>query len=195
MTLPTAARDPLDALRANLRAAEAPPLEFPGFRRAAVLVPLLDAPGGMELLFTLRSRALAHHAGQIAFPGGRAEPGESPEDAARRETLEEIGVAVPPGALLGRLPEQPSPARFVVTPVVALLAWPQPLRVSAAEVDEVFTVPLAELAGAVPEQQERQLEGVRRTLYFYSWRERLIWGMTGNILRDLLEHTRPPGAG
>ena len=100
---------------------------FPGYRRAAVLVPVLQTSGGLELFFTVRSAGLPHHAGQISFPGGRLEPGESLSDAARRETLEEVGLNVPETDLLGTLFELPSPARYLVTPVVGLIAWPQPL--------------------------------------------------------------------
>ena len=99
-------------------------LDFPDFRRAAVLVPLLRAPGGLELLFTVRSSELSSHAGQIAFPGGRLEVGESISDAARRETVEEIGLDVPETSLLGTLSDLPSPARYTVTPVVGVLPWP-----------------------------------------------------------------------
>lgn len=156
------------------------------FRAAAVLVPLLLTPAGPELLFTVRSNALPHHAGQIAFPGGAVELGERVEDAARRETLEEIGLAVPSGALLGRLDDQPSPAGFIVTPVVAALDWPQPVSLNEAEVDEVFTAPLAELLGATSWSRESRLT-LHRTIAFYPYREWLIWGLTGNVLRDLLE--------
>ena len=172
-----------EALRKGLDARTHEPLDFPGFRQAAVLVPLLRAPGGLELLFTVRSSGLSNHAGQIAFPGGRLEPGESVADAARRETLEETGLVISETALLGRLSEQPSPARYLVTPLVGVVPWPQPLTLDPGEVEATFTVPLADLLAVRPRQEERQLEGQRRVLHYYAHGqgadERLIWGLTG----------------
>ena len=169
-------------------------LTFSGFRRAAVLVPLLRAPDGLHLLFTVRSSGLSNHAGQIAFPGGRLEPGESVADAARRETLEETGLNIAATSLLGRLSDQPSPARYLVTPLVGVARWPQPLTLNPGEVADTFTVPLAELLAVRPRREERQLEGQRRVLHFYAHgqgeHERLIWGLTGNIVADFLEAVR-----
>lgn len=160
------------------------------FRPAAVLVPLIETSLGTELLFTVRAAGLTHHASQISFPGGALERGESPEQAARRETLEEIGVMVAEKGILGRLPQQISPARYVITPVVAWLAWPQPLRPNRREVDEVFSAPLGELLRVSPRLETRHFKGRQRTLHHYQWRERLIWGMTGNVLASLLEHLK-----
>ena len=172
-------------------------LNFPDFRRAAVLVPLLRAPGGLELLFTVRSHELSNHAGQISFPGGRLEAGESISDAARRETFEEIGLTVPETSLLGTLSDLPSPARYTVTPVVGVLPWPQPLTLQITEVAEVFTVPLAALLSLTPRQETRMLEGQRRLIYFYAHQspvgERLIWGLTGSIVADFLSVVRTLG--
>jgi 8-oxo-dGTP pyrophosphatase MutT (NUDIX family) len=163
-------------------------LDIEGFRRAGVLVPLLDAPDGLELLFTVRASTLPHHAGQIAFPGGGLEHGESVVEGALREADEEIGLEVEATEVLGCLDDLPSPARYVATPVVAVVAWPQPLTLSPAEVDEAFTVPLAELSSLTPHSEERELRGVRRTIFSYRWNERNIWGFTGNVLHNLL-HT------
>lgn len=164
-----------------------PLLDIPGFRPAAVLVPVLQSPDGLELLFTVRAERLRHHAGQIAFPGGGLDPGETPEEAARRETLEEIGLEIGPDDLLGRLGQHPSPARFVATPVVALVPWPQRLNPNPEEVSEVFSVPLAELQVIEPRWEERVLEDLRRRLHYYAWGERLIWGFTGNVVKELLD--------
>ena len=187
----------LDKLKHALPLRPRKTLELPKFRRAAVLVPVLQAPDGLELLFTVRSSGLSNHAGQISFPGGRLEAGESVFDAARRETAEEIGLNVPETALLGILHELPSPARYTVLPVVAAVPWPQPLTLQTAEVAEVFTVPLAELLDLTPRQETRLLEGQRRTIYFYPHRsaagERLIWGLTGNIVADFLGVVRTLG--
>src|SRR5690606_15769393 len=102
-----------DELARRLAAHAPRRMEIEGFRRAAVLVPLLDAPGGVEVLFTVRAAALKSHAGEIAFPGGRLDPGESHLEAALRETQEEVGLVVTPEQVLGRLSDHPSPAGHV----------------------------------------------------------------------------------
>jgi 8-oxo-dGTP pyrophosphatase MutT (NUDIX family) len=162
-------------------------LAIDGFRNAAVLVPLLEAPAGLELLLTVRASTLRSHAGQIALPGGRLEHGESFVQAAIRETHEEVGLVVEPAAVLGELSDHPSPAGYVARPVVALLPWPQPLSIDPGEVAEVFTVPLAELRTVAPRSELRELKDFRRRIYFYQWRDRDIWGFTGNVIKDLFD--------
>jgi 8-oxo-dGTP pyrophosphatase MutT (NUDIX family) len=95
----------LAGLRARLARVPArdPRLErFAGYRPAGVLVPLLLDEAGARLLFTVRSHDLPHHPGQISFPGGGCQPGETPDAAARREAYEEVGLEVPATALVGR---------------------------------------------------------------------------------------------
>jgi 8-oxo-dGTP pyrophosphatase MutT (NUDIX family) len=173
-------------LRSRLASHQPKRVTLNGFRPAAVLVPVLDAPDGPQLLFTLRADTLSHHAGQIAFPGGRSDPGETPEETARRETLEEIGLEIPAGAVLGRLSDHPSPALYTATPVVARVPWPQPLTLLDSEVREVFTADLKTLAALKPWQEVRESRGQRRTLHFYDYGGRVIWGLTGNVLKELL---------
>lgn len=162
-------------------------LAIEGFRNAAVLVPLLEGPAGLELLLTVRSSALRSHAGQIALPGGRLEQGETFVAAAIRETREEVGLVVEPSAVLGELSDHPSPAGYVARPVVAMLPWPQPLMIDPGEVAEVFTVPLAELRAVEPRSELRVLRDFSRRIYFYQWRDRNIWGFTGNVIKDLFD--------
>ncbi|MGL4608289.1 MAG: NUDIX hydrolase [Trueperaceae bacterium] len=174
-------------------------LEWPGFRSAAVLVPILKTEAGFELLFTVRSAQLSSHAGEISFPGGRVDAGESLEAAARREAFEEIGVTVTPEMILGFLDDVPSPAKYVVTPVVALLDNPlslnlPDLNLNQAEVEEVFTADVSQLASLEPSVEERILQGHRRLIYFYTYHERVIWGLTGNIVKNLLEVMGVQGA-
>jgi 8-oxo-dGTP pyrophosphatase MutT (NUDIX family) len=162
-------------------------LEWPNFRRAAVLVPILKNGAGFELLFTVRSSRLSSHAGEISFPGGRVDEGESIDEAARREAFEEIGLTVTNDALLGYLDDVPSPAKYIVTPVVAVVEKPLDLTLSQAEVEEVFTADLGILAGLKPRREERILQGHRRSIHFYTYQERVIWGLTGNVLKNLLD--------
>lgn len=162
-------------------------LVIPGFRPASVLVPLLDGPDGLELLFTVRASRLRSHGGEVSFPGGRVEPGESHVEAALRETQEEVGLAVAPEQVIGRLSDHPSPARYVAVPVVAVVPWPQELDLNPGEVAEAFTVPVAELAATEPGTREASLLQYRRLLYSYPWGDHVIWGFTGNVVRELLE--------
>lgn len=162
-------------------------LTIDGFRRASVLVPLLYGEDGVELLLTVRAADLKSHAGEIAFPGGRLDPGETDVEAALRETEEEVGLKVTEEQVLGRLSDHPSPAGYVATPIVASVPWPQELTLNPGEVDAAFTVPLAELAAIEPRTQVAELSKYRRLLYAYPWGEYLIWGFTGNVVRDLLE--------
>ncbi len=154
--------------------------------RSAILVPVLLPPSGPELLFTVRSRNLRRHPGQIAFPGGHVDPGETLLQAALRETDEEVGVQVRPGDVLGQLDSQPSPTGSCATPFVATVDWPQQLVLSDLEVDSTFTVPLAELQQITPESRLVHHNDFSRLLHTYNWQDRQIWGLTGNVLHQLL---------
>jgi 8-oxo-dGTP pyrophosphatase MutT (NUDIX family) len=169
------------------------PLELPGHGRAAVLVPLLDAATGPELLFTVRAASLRRHAGQIAFPGGRVEPGETVVEAALREAEEEVGLIVALDDVFGVLDDRPSPFGLVATPVVARVAWPAPLRLDPGEVAEAFTVPLATLAATPVRRETRLHEGVLRELHRYDVVDRSVWGLTGNVVKDLLDRLARAG--
>jgi len=170
----------IDALARRL--ARTPPPSPPplGFRLAGVVVPLIlgEEPA---LLFTLRSLDLPTHAGQVSFPGGVLEEGETPEEAALREAEEEVGLK---GLLpLGRLPAVLSPFGFQVLPVVAYREGLPPLRPNPREVAEVYLAPLKELLALTPWPEER----LGRRVWHFPWRGVDIWGVTGNILKAFLE--------
>ncbi len=163
-------------------------IDIPGFRRAAVLVPLVDDARGLSLLLTVRAATLRSHAGQIALPGGRLEEGEDSVAAALRETREEVGIEVPRSAVLGELSDHPSPAGYVATPVVAHVAWPQELSLDPGEVAEAFLVPLDDLRVMNPSSEVRRLrDGIARRIFSYAWHDRNIWGFTGNVIRNLFD--------
>lgn len=173
-------------IEGRLAATQPRSLEIPGFRRAAVLVPLLDGEEGLELLLTVRAAHLHKHAGEIAFPGGRLEPGETDLEAALRETHEEVGLVVSPDQVLGRLSDHPSPAGYVATPLVARLPWPQRVTPDPAEVAKIFTVPLATLLATTPTTRPARLASYQRLLYTYQCGDYKIWGFTGNVIHELL---------
>lgn len=181
----------IDTLTTRLRRRMRTPLQVLGFRSAAVLVPLLHTPQGWQVLFTVRARHLRHHPGQIAFPGGKLEPHEAIYRAALRECAEEVGLELPLHCVLGLLDDQISPSGYVVTPVVAACCGAEhalaSLALQPSEVDDAFTVPLAELTALIPRQEARSVRGFTRILHDYRWQQRRIWGLTGNVLADMLE--------
>ncbi len=156
----------------------------PGLRPAAVLLAVMG-PGPLSrgsLLFTVRAPHLAHHRGQISFPGGQLEPGESPKEAAVREAFEEVRLPPERVRVLGALRPVLSPAGFWVLPVVGRVEGPVALVPNPEEVAEVFLAPIPELLAvrAWPEWRRG------RYVWHYPWRGRDIWGVTGNILHDFL---------
>jgi mutator protein MutT len=110
---------------------------------AVVVVP--DETGKAAVVLTLRASGLRRHGGQWALPGGRLDPGETPETAALRELEEEVGLILPAGHLLGRLDDYPTRSGFVITPVVLWGAGASPLRANPCEVAGIHLVPFAEL--------------------------------------------------
>jgi 8-oxo-dGTP pyrophosphatase MutT (NUDIX family) len=141
------------ALRARLSAnlARLAPALVPeaGLKRAAVCVIVTDGGRGeAALLITKRAARLNRHAGQYALPGGRLDEGESPLDAARREALEEIGLALDPAAFLGRLDDFPTRSGYLITPLVAWVEAGAAMQPNPAEVARIYRVPVAELGKA-----------------------------------------------
>jgi 8-oxo-dGTP pyrophosphatase MutT (NUDIX family) len=168
--------------------------QFDGYERsnASVLVPLVLHEHGPTLLLTQRTAHLRDHAGQISFPGGRAEPGDADAvDTALRETEEEVGLARRHVEVIGALPVYRTVTNFDVTPVVALVTPPFEIRPDSFEVAEVFEVPLSFLM--TPANHRRHLfehEGHRREFLSMPWPrpdgqgEYFIWGATAAMLRN-----------
>jgi 8-oxo-dGTP pyrophosphatase MutT (NUDIX family) len=165
----------------------------PNLKAAAVLVPIIHGPTPGVLL-TLRNSTLSSHAGQVAFPGGRLDPGESPEEAALREAHEEVGLAANLVELTGRLPEHVTGTGYLVTPVVGLLApgfTPVP---AAAEVAAVFELPLAVLLDpAAPRREKAHYRGRDREFWVWPHEQHYIWGATAAILVKLAQLLRGEG--
>ena len=160
---------------------------------ASVLIPLVARADGLTMLLTRRSDHLAAHAGQISFPGGRAEEVDvSPVDTALREAHEEIGLARRHVEIIGQLPDYLTGTGYHITPVVGLLTPPFELTADAGEVAEIFEVPLAHLMnGAHHQRLSIDLPaGGRRSFYAMPYERHFIWGATAGMLRNLFHFLR-----
>jgi 8-oxo-dGTP pyrophosphatase MutT (NUDIX family) len=153
-------------------------------RPAAVLVPIVNRPEGLQLLLTQRSADLPDHPGQISFPGGRVEPQDrSLAEAALRESLEEIGLGSDRVAVLGQLPEYETVTGYRVTPVVGWVEPPFSLAPDPVEVADVFEVPLAFVLDPENRQRHYRMQGSARRYYWaIPFGERYIWGATAAML-------------
>lgn len=160
-------------------------LQPPGFRQAAVLVPLVPVADELALLLTVRPTHLRSHPGQIAFPGGKRDPEDGTLiDTAMREAAEELGLR---GAeVLGYLPDIPTPAGFIITPVVGLLAAPLELAPNTGEVAEAFVATLGELRAVHRAGMEREFHGHRFIMHEFLYQRWRIWGATAAMIRQLL---------
>lgn len=161
-------------------------------RPAAVLIPLVERGEDLNVLLTYRSTDLEHHAGQISFPGGRLEPGDTdPESGALRETEEEIGLAREYVEILGRLPDHVIISGYRVTPVVGLVRPGFTLTLDPTEVAGTFEAPLRHLFDPrTHAPRHLRIGGEELTAWDLPWQEHQIWGATAGMLltlRQLLE--------
>ncbi|MFA4891994.1 CoA pyrophosphatase [Brevundimonas sp.] len=156
-------------------------------RPAAVLIPVIAGPEGATVLMTRRSDSLASHTGQIAFPGGRLDPGETVADAALREAFEEVAMDPALVEVLGIGDAYETGTGFLVTPVVGWLTATPATTPSLEEVAEVFEVPWDFLMDIANHRQEAwDREGQPRRWYWaMPFGERYIWGVTAGIIRAL----------
>lgn len=163
-------------------------------RPAAVLICLFSHQNKLQVLFTERARHLKHHAGQISFPGGKAEATDVDiVDTAYREAHEEIGIERSHLRLLGRLGIYKTVSGFAVMPIVAVYDKPlslvNDLIIDANEVASVFSVPLEYLM----DLKQYHVEMIRRQgqtypVYFITYQDHMIWGATAGILAQLQAH-------
>ena len=157
-------------------------------KAASVLIPIILREGGPTVMLTQRTVHLTSHGGQIAFPGGRQDEGETALAAALREALEETGLASDYITPLGYLDGYLTITHYMVTPVVALVREGFDLQAHAHEVDDIFEVPLSFLMNPFNRQtQSREWKGMVRHFYVYPHGDRYIWGATAGMIKNLYD--------
>ena len=192
---------------------DAPPVPENGFRHYAVLVPVIPREDGLHVLYEVRAKDLDRQPGEICFPGGEQEPGETWQECALRESFEEVGITPDSVEVINELTTIYGIGRFSMHCFLGIL---QPdalesLVLSDAEVAEVFTVPLQDLMDADPEMYRAKLiqEGPEDFPYervtggeeypwsitsspvpIYDVNGWIIWGLTGRVTRVLVEEIR-----
>ncbi|MDB5453547.1 MAG: MutT/nudix family protein [Caulobacteraceae bacterium] len=181
--------DPLDdpAPSGTHRGWEADPQE--AFTPAAVLVALVEREAGLSVLLTRRSDALRSHSGQVALPGGRRDPGETPWETALREAEEEIGLDRSFVTLAGLSTPYRTLTGYQIVPVVGFVTPGFTLDPNPDEVADIFETPFGHLMDpANYEEQERtSSSGEVRRFYATTHEDRTIWGVTAAMLRDLYD--------
>jgi 8-oxo-dGTP pyrophosphatase MutT (NUDIX family) len=154
---------------------------------AAVLIPIIADPAGARVLLTRRADSLAKHTGQVAFPGGRLDPGETAVEAALREAREEVDLDPASVTVLGLSDSYETGTGYLITPVVGWIETLPALTPSPDEVAEVFETPWDFLMDPANHSRDH-LEapaGVKRWFWAMTWNEQYIWGATAGIIRAL----------
>ena len=170
-----------------LRPEDVAGIDVHGRTDAAVLIPLFVVDGEPHCVFTLRQDDLRRHPGEISFPGGRQDPGETLVRTALREAEEEIGLPPEAVELLGALPPTPTVVtNYAIYPFVGLVEPGTAWRLSAREVAAVLELSLGALR-AGHDRRRLLRRGVPFRTDVYVVDEHLIWGATASILGDLLD--------
>ena len=157
--------------------------------RAGVLVPLFIKNGNLNIILTRRTEDVEHHKGQISFPGGAMDKGDSTiVDTALREAWEEIGLPRTSVEVLGLLSDFCTPSGFCITPVVGFLRPDPSYVLNKTEVSEVFDVPLSFFLDPLNERTEKHIRLDKiMNVYYYNYGTFEIWGATAEILRNFLQ--------
>lgn len=161
------------------------PVQYPAGAKSAVLVPVYqDAQRQVRVILTRRPDHMRTHPGDVVFPGGRLEPGESPEETAKREACEEIGLPPDGVEVIGGLSPTTTRNRTnLIVPVVAKVRRPAEFVLQDEEVAAVIEPTLLEL---LDDSRWRTSNWFGRTMWFYEFDEGTLWGATAFMMREFL---------
>jgi 8-oxo-dGTP pyrophosphatase MutT (NUDIX family) len=155
---------------------------------AAVLVPLAKYDDEWHLLFTRRTDRVESHKGQVSFPGGACDDGETtPEQTALREAEEEIGMNPEHVTMLGRLTQMVTVSSFRVSPIVGVIPWPYAFKVAGIEVARIFTIPLLWLANRNNYWEFIMHDSERSLIAYHPYDGELLWGATARMTVNFLK--------
>jgi 8-oxo-dGTP pyrophosphatase MutT (NUDIX family) len=189
---PIGATWPVEEVVAAVPQHSAPELPtFPGAKMSAVLIALAPGDQGAQVLLTRRSQQMRNHRGEMSFPGGRCDPGETPAVTAVREAEEEVGLDPSLPHLVGELDHLSTiVSRSYIVPIVARVDDAVAVAPRTFEADRAMWVSLSELTR--PGTYRREFWGrppMRRPLHFFELDDETIWGATGHMLHELLART------
>lgn len=180
--------DDLHQLKHRLGSLKTDPPASSELQLAAVLVPFVSRTDGWRLVLTRRTEGLRRHGGEIAFPGGRVDPGEEPRETALRETQEELGIPSEKVEILGPLPlVTTNVSRYVICPWVAIVP-PAIFTPSPEEIAEVIEVPLERFSSPTVRRHQRFVRAGGIALSpAYDIGPNTIWGATARVIGHLLD--------
>ena len=167
--------------------AEIPVKPSTRLRNAAVLVPLTYVMDEWHLLFTRRTDRVESHKGQVSFPGGASDDGETSEQTALREAEEEIGMRSADVKVLGKLGQLITVSSFRVSPIVGVIPFPYAFKVEGFEVERVFTIPVLWLANKNNYWEFSLRESERSLIAYHPYDGELLWGATARMTVNFLK--------
>ena len=184
-----------DAIAGILRRRVARTADRPGFRQAAVLLPLYQSGAGPHLVLTKRTELVPTHKGQISFPGGGFEEADGDLlTTALREAREEIGLRPEDVEIVGTLDDTVTvTSRHVVRPFVGIVPHPYPYRLDPFEIERLIHLPISALLSGAPFREETwEREGGPVSVFFYDHEGDTVWGLTARILKQFIETVGSP---